>query len=305
MGNRYIFIVGLPRTGTKLMQSVLSANTDILCRLTPETWYLGDLFRAGVVKSIRELGDMSDDANIDRLLQLMYAREFRGSYWNMLGGKYLDVPPEVMAALLKASDRSSRGIYDAILRAPVVASHGAEAAQDAVLGDKMPGNLYHVPQLLEWFPNAQIVHMFRDPRAILASEWRKLNNRRPGGRVSALAQPAMRLAVVSYITVTWLYAVRLHQRYSQRYPDHYRLVRYEDLVGEPENAVRELCDSIKFDFNESMLQPAKYGSSFSDNGGRGFNHEAIDRWREHLPAWMRMLLNLVTGPSLPRFGYRR
>lgn len=305
MTNRHIFIVGLPRTGTKLMKNVICANPDLLCRLTPETWYLGDLFRSGLAKSLRGLGDMRDDRNIGRLVHLMYSGQVRGTYWNVLGSEYLDIPQHTMAQLLKASDRSDRAIYEVIMRAPVVASHGIAAACNAVLGDKMPGNLYHVPQLFEWFPDARIIHTFRDPRAILVSEWRKLSDRKTEGLKYVLAKPLKSIAVVLYVTITWLYAVRLHRLYSLQYPERYRLIRYEDLVMEPEKTVREICAFLDFKFQVAMLQPAKFGSSFTDNGGRGFNHESIERWRQYLPPWMRRWLNLATGSRLAQFGYER
>ena len=305
MNDAHIFIVGLPRTGTKLMRNVLCASPDTQCRLTPESWYLGDLFRSGLVKSIRGLGDMSKDNNVERLVELMYSGTVRGTYWNLLGSKHMPVPRQTMLDMLKASDRSERAIYEVIMRAPVVASDEPALADIAVLGDKMPGNLYHVPQLIEWFPNARIVHTFRDPRAILASEWRRLIDNRGEGWVHRLPRPLYSLAIVFYVTVSWLYAVRLHRKYTQRYGDRYRLVRYEDLVGNPEATARELCDFLDFKFDETMLQPAQFGSSFAAKGGRGFDKRALDRWREHLAPWMRTWINLLTGSRLAQFGYER
>ena len=308
MNNRYIFIVGLPRTGSKLMKTVICASSEILCRLTPETWYLGDMFRSGLVKSVRTLGDMRDDANIERLVQLMYSGQVRGTYWNVLGSKYLDIPQSTMEELLKASNRSERDIYEVIMRAPVVVSHGEIAASNAILGDKMPGNLFHVPLLLQWFPGARIVHTFRDPRAILASEWQKLNNLQKGGRLAhTLTKPLKGMAIALYVTVTWLYAVRLHRRYLRQYPDQYRLVRFEDLVSEPEKTAQELCAFLEFKFNRNilMLQPAKFGSSYTKNEGSGFNLQSLDHWRQHLPPWMRKWLNFMTGSRLSQFGYER
>jgi hypothetical protein len=305
MTNRYIFVVGLPRTGTKLTKNVICANPGLLCRLAPESWYLGDLFRSGLAKSIRSMGDMREDENVDHLVHYMYSGRVRGTYWSMLGGKYLDIPKQTMEELLKASDRSERAIYEVIMLAPVVASHGSIAARNAVLGEKMPGNLYHVPQLMDWFPNSRIVHTFRDPRAILASEWRKIIDRQEDSFSQRLARPLKSLSIVLYVTVTWLYAVRLHHLYSQRYPGKYQLVRYEDLVSEPEPTVRKLCEFLEFDFHQAMLQPAKFGSSFTASGGQGFDRQGLELWRRHLAPWMLRWLNLITGSRLTEFGYER
>jgi|GEM_PF-5735334 hypothetical protein len=38
MPPRYVFIVGLPRTGTKLMQNILENAQDVKCSISPENF---------------------------------------------------------------------------------------------------------------------------------------------------------------------------------------------------------------------------------------------------------------------------
>jgi hypothetical protein len=51
----------------------------------------------------------------------------------------------------------------------------------------------------------------------------------------------------------WLFSVRLGQRNRQRYPDCYRMVKYEALICQPEETLREICAFIGEEFFPGML----------------------------------------------------
>lgn len=285
------------------MKSIVCAHPGRICQLAPESWFFGDMFRPGLRNKLSKFGNLMQEQNVERLIDYMYSKSPRGSYWSMLGGEFLDIPRNIMSDLVKNSARTEREIYDAIIRAPLIASHGLEAAQDAAMGEKMPGNLYYVPKIKTWYPDAYVIHTFRDPRAILASEWRK-NVQAGRGVLDRIIRPIKSLAVVMYITVTWLYAVRLHKRYSRKYSGRYKLVCYEKLLDDSESTVRDLCKFLEFDFDPAMLQPAKYGSSFSTEKGQGFDRQGVDRWRDHLAPWMHRWVNFVAGSRLAEFDYK-
>ena len=102
------------------------------------------------------------------------------------------------------------------------------------MGEKTPAHLAYVETLLEWFPDARVVHCLRDPRAIHVSELRRRTEdagQRPRtGSWSAcpallerLRAPAGRLGVGrrgAAATATL----------ARRYPERYRVLRFEDLV---------------------------------------------------------------------------
>ena len=82
----HIFIVGLPRTGTKLARELVERSPVDPCRISAETFFFGRFLRGGVRDEIRRLGDMRDDANVERFLDLVYTGKLRGSYWEAIQG---------------------------------------------------------------------------------------------------------------------------------------------------------------------------------------------------------------------------
>ncbi len=56
-----------------------------------------------------------------------------------------------------------------------------------MLGEKTPTHYKYVPTLLEWYPEAKIIHTFRDPRAILVSQLKKMQKKEKRGRGESCA----------------------------------------------------------------------------------------------------------------------
>jgi hypothetical protein len=177
---------------------------------------------------------------------------------------------------------------------------------DTVIGDKTPGHLYHVPQLMEWFPEAKIVHTFRDPRAILASEWKKRARYQSDRPIGMISRHIHTFVVVLHVTISWLYAVRLHEKYRAKYPRNYCLVKFEDVVSAPEKTIRTVCEFLGIEFHPDMLDPRQFDSSFAIGSGQratGFDTDALSRWEYHLSPWMKRWLAVVGGKHLKSFGY--
>jgi hypothetical protein len=313
MASRYIFIVGLPRTGTKLMMNVLENNQEKACYITPENFFLGRFLRPGIRRQMRQLGDLSVEANLKKLVDNIYSARytiFRGDYWSELAEGKWGFDKETMFNELLDSDRSDKAIYTILLRCY------ANGVENVILGDKTGPHLYRVPTLLEWFPEAKVIHTLRDPRAVLASEHKKQLRKlrrhiseadEAGRRLQALVLRAKEvlhsMLIIVYITIAWLYAARLDRKYKKRYPNNYYLSRFEDLVSQPEESVRSLCYFLGIAFNPAMLNPPKVDSSFGPKGGAGFNTQTLNSWQSYLKPWMKRWWLLLGKKQLKEFHY--
>ena len=134
----------------------------------------------------------------------------------------------------------------------------ADSRRRAVIGEKTPAHFRHVDTLLDWFPDARVIHMIRDPRAVYVSEVKRrtaIPDTLPY-RWLARVPPAMRALILVQVARTWAEAVNHHRRNARRYPDRYRLVRFEDLVREPEQVVADLCRFLGVAF-EPVDAPAE------------------------------------------------
>jgi len=296
-GTQYVFIVGLGRTGSTLTRQILNASDCI--GIGGESHFLADLPRLGskseqsMRRQLARIGDLRTDDGVNQVVDHLFT--VRGRHLNFWNFQARNVDPRGFHARLMESDRSDRALFDLAM---------AEHAQGKpIRGDKTPAHIFHIPQLLEWFPSAVVIHTFRDPRAIYMSRKKKAekgSQRRHGLRRLGAA---FELVSSMHVMINWLRVARCDVRYSRLFPDRYLLSKYEDLVLNPETSLRRMCDLIGVELTEPMLQQTVVNSSYLPDGAAGFDREAVDRWRRHIDPLVNRWFSLWCKPWLKKFGY--
>jgi hypothetical protein len=175
-------------------------------------------------------------------------------------------------------------------------------------GDKTPGHARYIRELKELFPEGTIVFMLRDPRAIVASFLR-------------YKESSLRRKADFWICDTLEEAIKSYRRYIRpgiNFAEHLELVRYEDLVAQPLNTLRDLCNKLGLDFDPQMLQYKASlegeffeGASKRDGalpewkqaGLRGIDPTLVDNWRRELSGEQLEYANRELSPFLSLFGY--
>ena len=299
-----VFVVGLPRSGTTLMRRVLNTHSRIA--IAGENNYLGrQLSPRGVRDDVRRLGDLRDDATVREVVTLLYSERFqrgtwlrrREEFWTWVA-RYL--PREELERRVLEGERSERGLFTALLQA-----HAARRGKP-IFGEKTPAHFRWAETLLEWYPRASVVHMLRDPRAVYRSQLKRLARDTTARfyRVLGHVPPLAKAWILVEVAWVWSSAVARHRRLARRYPDRYRLVRFEDLVREPASEIERLCEFLGVEFEPAMLEQ-KVVSRGDRLGEAGFDAEAADRWRGSLSALETRSLGWLLGRRIEEMGYPR
>jgi hypothetical protein len=263
-----IFIVGSPRSGTTLMRRILDRHPAVaICGETH--------FQRLVYLRRKAFGDLGDFANRRRLIT-----EYMASCRIQRAG--LDTAELVERLLREAT--SYKAMFSAIL------SYHAEAAGKRRCGEKTPHHAFFLGTLCEWFPNAVILHMIRDPRAAVASLQRAVWS--PGSVVTNAR--------------TWL----KHNRAARLFRDRpgYLEVRYEELVTDPVTELGRVCALIGEEYSPLMQQPEVVTTAESKPTMRSraaVTSDRLDIWRSELTAAQVAQIEWVLGPELGSFGYTR
>lgn len=297
-----VFVVGVSRSGTTLMRSILNSHSEIA--VASENHFLGHLLPwEGVRGRLRGVGDLTDDAAMRRVAGILYSDALEGRLrlrapsplWRWLRRT---VEREELEGRLLAGERSERGIFRTVLRV------FADRQGKSIIGEKTPAHLAWAETILEWFPGGRIIHMIRDPRGVYVSELRVRTARSDSVPYRWLVRvpPLLRLFVLHQVAWAWARAVARHRRLAHSHPDQYLLVRFEDLVREPERTIGALCSFIGLPLEEPMLQQ-KVVSRGGRLGQTGFDAEAADRWRSSIGPWSERWLRLLLGRRLDELGY--
>lgn len=309
MKPNFVFIVGCNRTGTSLLRQILNKSAQVC--VAPETHFLRRLCRTYANQTRNRFGDLSQEHNVRKLVAYLYANHaFKVSYWQWLKR---NVPQKEFTQRVLATDRSERALFELMMRVYAERTK-PNAPTNLILGEKTPTHLYSVPMLLQWFPHAQIVHTMRDPRAIIVSKLRKVNRntsragflKRLGHAPQRVLSPIANPFEVMHTSTTWMNAARLHKEYARDYPNNYRLLRFEDLVGDTQAALARIFAFLDIEFSPVLLDEIQVvASSFQawHRGANGIDQSSLERWKQHSHPLINMGFAMLGRAQLEQFGY--
>ena len=283
----YIFVVGCSRSGTTLLRDVFMSHPDVALAL--ETHFFSKLAHKGVLRSVKHLFPIDSDKKLDELKIIFKSGDIFGMIWREDWDTDFDT--DKMVDDFGRTNRTERDLFEQIML-NYAEHHGKKRA-----GEKTPSHLYHVDQLVEWFPACRIIHLVRDPRAILLSEVHKRS--KPDYFLSK-DNPLYSSGLFAWVVSSWWLAIREHERYQRMYPQNYLMVKFEDLVLDSENTFEKIREFVGLDSTEKQLNlPSKVNTSFEDDA----KHDPLNRWKELLPKKYINLMNTILRRQLTQFGY--
>ena len=106
----------------------------------------------------------------------------------------------------------------------------------------------------------------------------------------------------------WRLSIDLGERSARRWPDQYRLLRYEELVRNPEQVVAQLCEFVGEAFEPAMLDlpdAPTYRAKLTAgvDGGPLISPSHIGDYRGRIPAHELAFMQGQLGSRMRRHGY--
>lgn len=131
-----------------------------------------------------------------------------------------------------------------------------------------------LPEIFRIFPKARYVFLLRNPLAVLASYLDYM----VFGNIVRLGEAGIRNDLFD--------GYRLIRQGIRYFGDDAIVVRYEDLVENPENTISVLCEKLKLDFEPKMLN---YGEQVGLLPGKMVDPKSIQKHqapvKDHLATW--------------------
>lgn len=272
-----IFIVGVGRSGTSLLQSILHAHPAITC--LPETHFFRRYVARFLVRRGVEIGGvgrflakLEEDPEFDRLG--LEPRTLLKPYLNNRRPFRL---PDVYRRLL--------------------AVHRDRADEVRYVGEKDPRVLDYLGELRVLLPGVRVLHIIRDPRDVLLSRMKAgWSEQYPW-----LLHPMIYRAQLTWGRMTGM----------RSFGKDYREIRYEDLLVDPERELSAVCDWLGLRFSPTML---KFGDSAADlvsEEEKDWKRETMGpllkdnrgKWRSELPTFKVRFAEAVCGDLMDDLGY--
>lgn len=265
-----IFIAGIERSGTSLIYALLASHPNIAMTRRTNLWAF----------FYRRFGDLSQPENLERCLEAM--RHYK---------RLLVLQPDYER--LRCEFQQGEPTYPRLFA--LMEQHHTEKVGKPRWGDKSLNTERYVDDIFAAYPNAKMIHMIRDPRDRYASaltRWKKMK-----GKVGAG-------------TAMWLSSMALAKHNHRRYPDRYKILRYETLASQPEETLHELCAFIGEAYTPAMLA-MKGAENFNQAGNSSYGQfepgristKSIGRFRKVLTKYDIAFIQTHTRRDMLAFDY--
>jgi hypothetical protein len=270
-----VFVVGCARSGTTLLAGLLGAHSRLSCG--HETEFFTGLQIANRGNRLCRAATWPEEA-ANYLFSIVHEKPIP-DYFGITRGEII--------SYLKQREPSCPAILESLTETYM----RRQGKQRWV--EKTPTHLIHLREVRSHYPDAPLVRIIRDPRDV----------------------------ALSLLNVPWgpssFAAAVLHWRYfddlssSLFKADRNCLsLRFEDLVTNPENELRKLCDFIGEEFEPDMMDtsqsinhvnPTKL--SWKQNAGRHIDPGRVAIWQSETTPEQQCQAEAIAGDRAKAYGY--
>ncbi len=165
-------------------------------------------------------------------------------------------------------------------------------------GEKSPHHCFFLDKLFSWYPNAQVIFMWRDPRDLIAS-----SRKTPWG---AHVPPDMTAR-------SWNRAMAILE--SRKSDARVLPVQYEALTRDPEREMRKVCEFLAEDFIPDMLNrrtSTPVGKNASEwlaehhaKSAAPITTDSIGKWKADMKLEDARVVEYLCRNAMRRYGYTR
>ena len=106
----------------------------------------------------------------------------------------------------------------------------------------------YAPIILDAYPFAKFIHLIRDPR----------------DQYEAILNKSNKPQFLGVATARWMYSATLAKNNQTKFPGRYLVIRYEDLVSEPEKTIQAVCEFLEVEYDLAMVK-MEHVARFSDD----------------------------------------
>lgn len=243
-----LFIVGLPRSGTKLIRDILNNHSKIRLPISESHFLPFFIRKYGIIPDFREKD--SKNKFISDLINSTYFHNLSIGADKVNSKEFLEI----------LNTNKWDKIFRYILRDLII-----DCKVD-IWGDKTPGYINHIELIATIFPNSRFLHIIRDPRDQVRSS-EKLWNKN-----------IYRSAQVWRDTISNARGLVNKDKGTFNYLE----IKYESLIKNPESIIQRVCRFLHCDYNKSMLVFKDSVENYGDTKGElTINKDNSNKFLEH------------------------
>jgi hypothetical protein len=173
--------------------------------------------------------------------------------------------------------------------------------ENAQFVEKSVENAEFAQEILRIYPGARFIHILRNPYSNLVA----IRN------YSAIQQTGKKGRYPRLRSAIWSMHGSYHDLYrNKRLISNYHILRYEDLLMNPVESMKEISKFLDIEYKPLLTQPSMLGEPWGGNSTSGkkfavVSSENVDRWRKEITPIEVWLINRLFPFVLRDFEFKR
>ena len=267
-----IFIVGRPRSGTKLLRSLLNGHSQISIPFWESN------FIPRYVNKLREFGSIEEFENFIKFVKFFEKIEF---FKKIANHPQYHGLMDCNTWYSSIKEYSYSGAISAFYRMY------AKREKKSIWGDKTPGYMLHCKELKKLFPGSKFIHIIRDVRDYCLSIMNAWNwNPYRAAQYWNDSIGKCRLDARSFLM-----------------GDYYE-IKFEDLLVNPDYEMGKLCNFLGICYESKMLHLDRPSENLGDaKGAKAILSQNKNKWRFKMPDKMIKKIETICFEMLEELNY--
>lgn len=295
-----VFILGIPRSGTTLLQSLLDGHPQLLVDVADSQFFRWYKYYHRWIYTYHRWFE-NEEKKLELAEKIIIGHIFNETshyYQDFLSWISINQLKQHFKQFLSQTTKKPQDFMESYFHALGLASNWL-SSDTRYWVDKTLGYQSLFYRYLQWWPNARFILMTRDPRDVYSSyKSRDLQNNR-------------RVTPISLFAHSWLNSINLRKKMIRLVcPDKYLFLRYEDLIADPETFMQKTSQFLGIDFVPSLLSPTKGfgrvlwgGNPVSGKKQHAIYHDASEKWKMILLPREISLIESLLHKQMEETGY--
>jgi len=265
------FVIGVQRSGTTLLRLLL--NQHSMLSIPEEAGFLMPYMQR---KNLEDLNPLSTRERKTLVRYLIQNRQYQK--WN-LEDEVLD--------LILTKELTLKQIISYLYWA------FAQKNNKVICGDKTPSFIRKMELLLDIYPDAKVIHIIRDGRDVYLS-------------LKKIEEPSA--ASIAVASLEWRIKLSLIRRVIIKHPHRTVELKYEELLNNPAQNLKKVCDFIGVPFETEMLNFHQTSEKFVDHHLSELIFRPLDpsntrKWVKSFTSFELKKYDFFSRKTLRRYGY--
>jgi len=219
--------------------------------------------------------------SLDNLIHCLTKINHFGMYWE----KTQSFTTQEIRNYFSTANLNEKNIYNFLMERDLMRS-GKLKKDIKYIGEKTPLNIFHIRQILKWFPGALVLFIYRNPIDVLKSE---VNKKMKPDYFIAKGNPFYPYGLVVFVFFEWLLAALIALYNNTAHKKNVLVVSYEQLSSNQIESLLKICSAIDIDYKESLCEFKKIASSYQDGNAGKY-------W--YPPKFVSLIYRFFLGPLL-------